>query len=50
MANKIEYTTFSSGRFVSPSSRYSDSRVIQYSEQNILTFETYKRKIYKSQN
>lgn len=46
MAIPITYTELSSSRFVTPTSRYSESQVIQYSEQNILTFETYKRKKY----
>lgn len=47
MANKITYTDLSSSRFVPPTSRYIGSQVLQYSEQNILVFETYKRKPYK---
>lgn len=50
MANKITYTDLTSGRFVPATSRYSGSRVLQYSEQNILVFETYKRKPYKPTN
>jgi hypothetical protein len=46
MANKIEYTNLGSNRFIAPTSRYVDSSVLRYSEENILTFETYKRKQY----
>lgn len=47
MANKIQYSIeLNSGRFVTSSSRYANSSVLLYSEQNIITFETYKRKPY----
>jgi hypothetical protein len=44
MANKIEYTNLRATDFVTRVSRYSESKVIYYSEEKILTFETYKRK------
>ena len=50
MAIPITYTKLSSNRFVTPTSRYVDSQVISYSDQNILTFEIYKRKKYKPNN
>lgn len=43
MANKIEYTDSDAKDFVTTVSRYAKSRVIYYSEQRIITFETYKR-------
>lgn len=43
MANKIEYTNLSATDFVTRISRYASSRVIYYSEEKIITFETYKR-------
>jgi hypothetical protein len=48
MANKITYSSLYAERFIPPTSRYIDSRVLQYSEQNILTFEIYKRKKHES--
>lgn len=44
MANFIEYTAIPAKTFVTPTSRYADSRVIYYTENRYLTFETYKRK------
>lgn len=44
MANKIEYTDTRPTEFVTNVSRYSKSRVIYYSDEKIITFETYKRK------
>lgn len=44
MANKIEYTNLRANDFVTNVSRYSNSKVIYYSQEKILTFETYKRK------
>ena len=44
MANKIEFTEMDPGKFVTKVSRYASSRVIYYSDEKILTFETYKRK------
>lgn len=46
MANKIEYTTISPEIFVTNFSRYSNSSVIYYSDNKILTFTTYKKKKY----
>lgn len=44
MANKIEFTSVLKARdFVTPVSRYSSSRVMYYSDQRIITFETYKK-------
>lgn len=47
MANKIEYTNLKPERFVSRISRYVSSKVIYYSDERILTFETYKKEKYK---
>lgn len=47
MANKIEYTDLKPEKFVSRISRYASSRVIYYSEERIVTFETYKKEKYK---
>lgn len=44
MANKIEFTNLRASDFVATTSRYSDSRIIYYSEEKIITFETYKKK------
>jgi hypothetical protein len=46
MANNIEFTNIEPTRFVSTTSRYANSRVLYYSEENILTFETYKKNKY----
>lgn len=46
MANPIEITNIAPTRFVTASSRYAQSRVIQYSESKKLTFEIYKRGTY----
>jgi hypothetical protein len=46
MANNIEFTNIEPTRFVSTTSRYTNSRVLYYSEENILTFETYKKNKY----
>jgi hypothetical protein len=43
MANKIEFANIEASRFVNPTSRYSSSRVIYYSDEKILTYETYKK-------
>lgn len=48
MANKIEYTNIRSERFVTPTSRYKNSKVIYYSDDKLITFETYKKKKYIS--
>lgn len=47
MANYIEVTTIDPKRFVPFTSRYSDSTVLYYSENKLLTFNTYKKKILK---
>lgn len=44
MANPIEYAANAATTFVTPTSRYSSSRVIKYSSEKITTFETYKRR------
>lgn len=44
MANKIEYSQIKPTEFVTRLSRYSNSKVVYYSENKIITFETYKRK------
>lgn len=46
MANKIEFTTTKATEFVTRLSRYSESKVMYYSDIKIITFETYKRKSY----
>jgi hypothetical protein len=43
-ANKIEKASTEARIFVDITSRYVNSQVLYYSENNILTFETYKRK------
>lgn len=47
MANKIEFTNTNPTQFVTRLSRYSNSRVVYYSDAKIITFETYKRKNYQ---
>ena len=47
MANKIEYTDLRAIDFVTSVSRYADSKIIYYSEERIITFETYKKKKFK---
>lgn len=47
MANKIEFTNLQAKTFVTKVSRYASSKVLYYSDEKILTFETYKRKNYK---
>lgn len=44
MANKIEYTDLRAIDFVTSVSRYSSSKIIYYSDEKIITFETYKKK------
>lgn len=44
MANNISYPNISSKRFISFSSRYINSKILYYGDNNKLTFETYKRK------
>ena len=43
MATTIQTTNISPTTFVTPSSRYAKSSVIQYGNNQILTFTTYKR-------
>lgn len=43
MANKITETRLTADAFVDFTSRYSTSKVIYYGDNNIITFETYKR-------
>lgn len=45
MANYIETTNINPRRFVPVSSRYSESPVIYYTENKILTFPTYKKTV-----
>lgn len=47
MANKIEYTNLIPTDFVTSVSRYAKSKVIYYSDNKIITFETYKRKNFE---
>jgi hypothetical protein len=44
MANYIETTKISPKRFVNVSSRYSETPIIYYTENKLLTFPTYKKK------
>jgi hypothetical protein len=46
MANYIEYTTLPPTNFVLPTSRYTNSNVVYYTEDKRLTFTTYKRGSY----
>lgn len=46
MANKIEFANINAEKFVSDTSRYNNSRVLYYSDENIITFETYKKNKY----
>jgi hypothetical protein len=46
MANKIEFTDVRATNFVTKVSRYASSKVLYYSDEKILTFETYKRRNY----
>ena len=43
MANKIQETNFKNSSFVSGSSRYLNSPIIYYGDNNIITFKTYTR-------
>ena len=47
MANKIEYPNIRPQRFVTPTSRYRNSKVLYYSDEKIITFETYKKQKYQ---
>jgi hypothetical protein len=44
MANNIEFTNLRPTNFVTRVSRYSESKVIYYSDEKIITFETYKKR------
>jgi hypothetical protein len=47
MANKIEYTNLRATDFVTSVSRYANSKILYYSDEKIITFETYKKKEFK---
>lgn len=44
MANKIQTSNLQSTNFVSSLSRYLDSDIIYYGDNNLITFTTYKKK------
>lgn len=44
MANYYETTNIATKKFVTFSSRYSDSDIVYYTENKLLTFNTYKKK------
>lgn len=44
MANYYEATNIATKKFVNFSSRYTDSSVVYYTENKLLTFNTYKKK------
>lgn len=44
MANLIEVTDINPNRFVPFTSRYTEEKVIYYTERKLLTFRTYKKK------
>ena len=46
MANYYEETKIDPRRFVTVTSRYADAKVIYYTEKKLLTFKTYKKRIY----
>ena len=46
MANYFQTTTINPLKFVSFTSRYSDSKVCYYKEEKYLTFKTYKKNTY----
>ena len=48
MANKIEFTNLKATDFVTSISRYASSRVLYYSDEKMLTFETYKKNKFSS--
>lgn len=50
MANYIEPANIDARRFVPVTSRYAGSKTIYYTERKLLTFETYKKKTYKTSN
>lgn len=43
MANYIEFTNIRPTRFVTPTSRYVNSKVIYYTERKLISFNTYKK-------
>jgi hypothetical protein len=44
MANKIEVTNIQNSTVVTNTSRYAESEILYYGDENRITFETYKRK------
>jgi hypothetical protein len=50
MANKITYTQINPQTYVSTLSRYRDQQSIQYGDNNLLAFATYKRPDYAISN
>lgn len=44
MANYIEQSNINPLKFVTPSSRYADLNVVYYTENKLLTFNTYRKK------
>jgi hypothetical protein len=48
MANYYEKTNILTKKFVGFSSRYSDSTVVYYTENKLLTFDIYKKKNFKT--
>lgn len=44
MANYIEKTDLNAKRFIPVSSRYTDSEVVYYTENKLITFKTYKKR------
>lgn len=48
MANYYEKTKILTNKFVNFSSRYTDSTVVYYTENKLLTFNTYKKKDFKT--
>jgi hypothetical protein len=44
MANRIEFTDLRPSNFVTNVSRYAQSRIVYYSDERLITFETYKRR------
>ena len=43
MANYVEITKIDPKKFVPASSRYTDSKILYYTERKLLTFNTYKK-------
>lgn len=50
MANYIEVTNINPVNFVPPSSRYANSTVVYYTENKLLTFTTYIKNTYITNN